>query len=58
MEGTSHPAHRGPVASERQGTVSNMHLKKANIEEYVKVIYMCQTCCQLVALCPYLNINI
>ncbi len=27
MEGTSHPAHRRPVASERQGTVSNMHLK-------------------------------
>ncbi len=26
--------------------------KKVNIEEYVKVIYMCQTCCQLVALCP------
>ncbi len=25
--------------------------KKANIEEYVKVIYLCQTCCQLVALC-------
>ncbi len=28
MEGTSHPAHRRPVASERQGTVSNMHLKR------------------------------
>ncbi len=27
MEGTSHPAHRQPVASERQGTVSNMYLK-------------------------------
>ncbi len=26
--------------------------KKVNIEEYVKVIYMYQTCCQLVALCP------
>ncbi len=52
MEGTSDPALRQPVASERQGTVSNMHLKKVNIEEYVKVIYMCQTCCPLVVLCP------
>ncbi len=25
MEGTLHPAHRQPVASERLGTVSNMH---------------------------------
>ncbi len=28
MEGTSHPAPHQPVASERQGTVSNMHLKR------------------------------
>ncbi len=36
----------------KTGNGEQYAFKKANIEEYVKVIYMCQTCCQLVALCP------
>ncbi len=32
MKGTSHPGSPPTVASERQGTVSNMHLKRKNIE--------------------------
>ncbi len=32
MKGTSHPGSPPTVASERQGTVSNMHLKEENIE--------------------------
>ncbi len=51
MEGTSHPAP--PSGGFRKtGNNEQYAFKKVNIEERVKVIYMCQTCCQLVALCP------
>ncbi len=36
----------------KTGNGEQYAFKKLNIEEYVKVIYMCQTCCQHVALCP------
>ncbi len=51
MEGTSHPAP--PTGGFRKtGNGEQYAFKKVNIEERVIVIYMCQTCCQLVALCP------
>ncbi len=51
MEGTSHPAP--PTGGFRKtGNGKQYAFKKVNIEERVIVIYMCQTCCQLVALCP------
>ncbi len=51
MEGTSHPAP--PTGGfKKTGNDEQYAFKKVNIEERVKVIYMCQTCCQLVALCP------
>ncbi len=51
MEGTSHPAP--PTGGFRMTENSEQYaFKKVNIEEYVKVIYKFQTCCQLVALCP------
>ncbi len=51
MEGTSHPAP--PTGGFRMtGNSEQYAFKKVNIEEYVKVIYKFQTCCQLVALCP------
>ncbi len=50
MEGTSHPAP--PTGGFRKtGNGEQYAFKKVNIEECVIVIYMCQTCCQLVALC-------
>ncbi len=51
MEGTSHPAP--PTGGFRKiGNGKQCAFKKVNIEERVIVIYICQTCCQLVALCP------
>ncbi len=51
MEGTSHPAP--PTGGFRKtGNGEQYAFKKVNIEERVIVIYMCQTCCQLVTLCP------
>ncbi len=51
MEGTSHGSP--PTGDFRKtGNSEQYAFKNANIEEYVKVIYMYQTCCQLVALCP------
>ncbi len=50
MEGTSHPAP--PTGGFRKtGNGEQYAFKKVNIEECVIVIYMRQTCCQLVALC-------
>jgi len=37
---------------EKSGNGEQYAFKKVNKEERVIVIYMCQTCCQLVALCP------
>ncbi len=50
MEGTSHPA---PLTGgfRMTGNGEQYAFTKVNIEEYVKVIYTYQTCCQLVALC-------
>ncbi len=51
MEGTSHPAP--PTGGFRKtGNGEQYAFKKVNIEERVIVLYTCQTCCQLVALCP------
>ncbi len=51
MEGTSHPAP--PTGGFRMtGNSEQYAFKKVNIEEYFKVIYKFQKCCQLVALCP------
>ncbi len=51
MEGTSHPAP--PTGGFRKKENGEQYaFKKVNIEERVIVIYMCQTYCQLVALCP------
>ncbi len=36
----------------KTGNGEQYAFKKVNIEEYVKVIYIYQTCCQLVAPCP------
>ncbi len=50
MEGTSHPAP--PTGGFRKtGNGEQCSFKKVSIEECIKVIYMCQTCCQQVALC-------
>ncbi len=37
---------------QKEGNGEQYAFKKVNIEERVIVIYTCQTCCQLVALCP------
>ncbi len=51
MEGTSHSAP--PTGGFRKkGNGEQYTFKKVNIEERVIAIYMCQTYCQLVALCP------
>ncbi len=36
----------------KTGNGEQYAFKKVNIEECVILIYMCQICCQLVALCP------
>ncbi len=49
MEGTLHPAP--PTGGFRKtGNAEQYAFKKVNIEERVIVIYMCQTCCQLVGM--------
>ncbi len=51
MEGTSHPAL--PTGGFRKtGNDEQYAFKKVNIEERIIVIYMCQTCCKLMALRP------
>ncbi len=51
MEGTS-PGSPPTGGFRKTGNSEQYVFKNANIEEFVKVIYMYQTCCQLVALCP------
>ncbi len=51
MEGTS-PGSPPTGGFGKTGNSEQYAFKKVNIEEYVKVIYMYQTCCQLVAQRP------
>ncbi len=51
MEGTS-PGSPPTGGFRKTGNSEQYAFKKVNIEEYVKVIYMYQTCCQLVAQHP------
>ncbi len=51
MEGTL-PGSPPTGGFRKTGNNEQYAFKKVNIEEYVKVIYMYQTCCQLVAPCP------
>ncbi len=51
MEGTS-PGSPPTGGFRKTGNSEQYAFKKVNIEERVIVIYMCQICCQLVALCP------
>ncbi len=51
MEGTS-PGSPPTGGFRKIGNSEQYAFKIANIEEYVKVIYMYQTCCQLVVQCP------
>ncbi len=51
MEGTS-PGSPPTGGFRKTGNSEQYAFKKVNIEEYVKVIYMNQTCCQLEAQRP------
>ncbi len=51
MEGTS-PGSPPTGGFRKTGNSEQYAFKKVNIEKYVKVIYMYQTCCQLVAQHP------
>ncbi len=51
MEGTS-PGSAPTGGFRKTGNSEQYAFKKVNIEEYVKVIYMYQTCCQLEAQRP------
>ncbi len=51
MEGTS-PGSPPTGGFRRTGNGEQYAFKKVNIEEYLKVIYMYQTCCQLVVQRP------